>query len=90
MGDFIVGVHVETVTVGTHCGAGLVDEVDHALGHAVKLSRGNTTVAGCVHNLVVGVARRHFKVEAGVQGGHAVVIGAPVGHDDALEAPLVA
>lgn len=90
VGHFVVRVHVETVAVDAHRSVGLVDEVDHALGHAIELGGGDAAVAGGVDDLVVGVARWHFEVEAGVQGGHAVVVSAPVGHDDALEAPLVA
>ena len=90
MGDFIVGVHIETVIVDAHCSAGLVYQVNHALSHTIELGGGDSAVADGVDNLVVGVARRHFQIQACIQGGPTVMIGAPVGHDDALEAPFVA
>ena len=83
MGHLVVGVHVEMVIVDAHGGARLVHEVDHALGHAVELFGLDAAVTCGVDDLVVRVARRHFKVEAGVEGGDAVVVGAPIAHDDA-------
>ena len=90
MCDLIVGFDVETIVFDAHGCAGLVDQVDHALCHTVKPCRLDAAVACCVDDLVVGVAWRHFEVEARIEGGHAVVVGAPVAHDDALEAPFVA
>ena len=37
MGDFIVGVHIETVIIDAHCSAGLVYQVNHALSHTIEL-----------------------------------------------------
>ena len=85
-----MGVHVETVVLDAHGGTGLVHEVDHALGHAVELFGLDAAVTCGVDDLVVRVARRHFKVEAGVEGGDAVVVGAPIAHDDAFIPPFVA
>ena len=90
MCDLIVGFDVETIVFDAHGCAGLVDQVDHALCHAVELCRLDAAVACGVDDLVVGVAWRHFEVEARIEGGHAVVVGAPVAHDDTLEAPFVA
>ena len=90
MGHFVVGVNVETVVLDAHGGTGLVHQIDHALGHAVELFGLDAPVSGGVDDLVVRIAWRHFKVEAGVEGCHAVMIGAPIAHNDALEAPLVA
>ena len=90
MGHLVVGVHVEMVIVDAHGGARLVHEVDHALGHAVELFGLDAAVTCGVDDLVVRVARRHFKVEAGVEGGDAVVVGAPIAHDDAFIPPFVA
>ena len=90
MCDFVVGFDVEAIVFDAHGRAGLVDQVDHALCHAVELCRLDAAVTCGVNDLVVGVAWRHFEVEARVEGGHAVVVGAPVAHDDALEAPFVA
>ena len=90
MCDLIVGFDVETIVFDAHGCAGLVDQVNHALRHAVELCRLDAAVACCVDDLVVSVAWRHFEVEARIEGGHAVVVGAPVAHDDALEAPFIA
>ena len=79
MGNLVVGVHIEAIVFDAH-----------ALSHAVELAGLDAAVAGGVHDLVVRVARRHFEVESGVEGGDAVVVGAPVAHDDAFEAPFVA
>ena len=89
VGYLVVGIHVEAVAFDAHGGAGLVDQVDHALGHPVELLRLDATVAGGVDDLIVGVARRHFKVEAGVEGSDTVMVCTPVAHDDTFEAPFV-
>ena len=89
-GDLVVGVHVVPVAVPAHGRAGLGDQVDHALGHLVQLGGGDAPVLACGHNLVVRVARRHLQVQTGVERGHTVADRAPVGHDDALEAPFAA
>ena len=90
MCDFVVSFDVETIAFDAHGRAGLVDQVDHALCHAVELCRLDATVACRVDDLVVGVAWRHFEVEARVEGGHAIMVGTPVAHDDAFETPFVA
>ena len=90
MCDFVVSFDVETIVFDAHGCASLIDQVDHALCHAVELCRLDSAVPCGIDDLVVGVAWRHFEVEARVEGGHAVMVGTPVTHDDALEAPFVA
>ena len=90
MRDFVVSFDVETIVFDAHGSARLVDQVDHALCHTVELCRLDAAVSCRIHDLVVGVAWRHFEVEARVEGCDAIMVGAPVAHDDALEAPFVA
>ena len=58
--------------------------VQHVLGQRPGVDRRDHG------GVAVTQGRRHLEVEAGLQGGDAVVHGAPVGHDEAVVPPLVA
>jgi len=72
-------------------GAGAVDELEHP-GHGgvedvlVQLARADGGDDGGVADAKVG---RHLQVQAGGKGGDSVVDRAPVGDDQAVEAPFV-
>ncbi len=90
-GERVVGVDVERAgRVQRREGAG--DQVQHAARGGVDEGLVERAGTDRGDDLGIGAAtgRRHLQVEPGGDPGDAVADGAPVGDDEALEAPLVA